>query len=218
MEELNKKCSYVNSTYITKNYHLYSYELLEQMEKQSKVYKKEIDDVLDENKVIESLYNPKECYDILLYLIIFENDLTKKYISDIALNVLEYRADEYFNPILYILMMKTKLNDEIVKKIIDITDEKYVKNHSRELGTEPFDYRYHILKRKEISVELKNEILARYSFDYDYNEDNEREIYNDINFELEKKQLSSMEEIENDESLSDEIRAYQLIRKRKFQN
>lgn len=221
MEDLNKKCSYINNVYmlLSKNNQHYTYELLEQMKKQDVIYKVEVNDILDENKVIESLYNPNKYYDILLYLIIYENELTEKYKNDIVFSVLDNRTNDYYNPILHILMMKTELNNEIVKRIIDITDQEYVDQYYNYLGNKPFDYRYHILKRKEISLELKNQVLERYEFDDSYEEDEERQIYYDVEFELKhgNRKISSLEDIENNKELSDEIRAYQLIKKRKYQ-
>ncbi|HPF83032.1 MAG TPA: hypothetical protein PLV83_02555 [Bacilli bacterium] len=216
MERLNEKCSYINHAYVSRNEQLYALELLEKMRNQADIYRKEVDEVLDENKVIDSLKNPKKYYDILLYLIIYENKLTEKYKNDIVFKALDNQTEKYFNPILHILMMETELNDEIVKKIIDITNQEYVdKNHSV-LGNKPFDYRYHILKRHEISLELKKEILERYEFDDSYGEDEEIQIHYDVEFELRNRDKKNST-IENDKNLSDEIRAYQLIKKRKYQ-
>ena len=99
----------------------------------------------------------------------------------------------YFN----ILEMNKKLNDEIILFILDqMESDKYYK------GLEPYDYRYHILKRNEISEYIKEKIFKKYSKqelidvvnDIKYNLDNELYI-NDIN---NKTDLFKNDELYND--------------------
>lgn len=218
MNELNKKCVQVINTYYDDNRNMYCYELLQEEKTKCKINQKEIDQILNYDLIKEYLNNVDENYSVLLYQIMFENDITEKLKEQIIYALLDNIKNNSFNPILHILMMNTELNNEIISRIIEITDEKYVYHciGTGELGKKPFDYRYHIIKRKEISDELKQIILERYDFCYDYDSvDEERQIYYDLRYEFDSKQIKCKEDISKYKDLEDECRAYKLLKKYK---
>lgn len=214
MGNLNEKCCYVVNCNMGCG--AFSFELQTKIEKQSKIYIEEINKQINDDLINMCLGNVNDNYFVLLYLIIYESEFTEKYKEKIVSALLEHMNDKHINPILSILMMETELTDGIVEKIIKITNKEYLEHHVQELGNKPFDYRYHILKRKEISNELKQIILERYHFNYGCGYDDEvTKIYYDIQAECISKNITSKEDINKCEGLADELRAYRLLKKQK---
>ena len=210
MKLLNDKCEYVLRTYLdnSKNYTVH-----EKMLEESKKYQEEINRQINEQLIQESLLNPKENYYILFYIIYFEINLTKEINETIALSLLK-NMDNEINPILTILMSNLEISNKVVKYILTITTDEYIEENFNKLGKKPFDFRYHILKRKEISEELKNEVLKKYQVCYDFDEDAEvTQLYYDILFEIESKNIKTKEELEKYKDLVDEIRCYKILKK-----
>ena len=122
--------------------------------------------------------------------------------------------DNEINPILTILMSNLEISNKVVKYILTITTDEYIEENFNKLGKKPFDFRYHILKRKEINEELKNEVLKKYQVCYDFDEDAEvTQLYYDILFEIESKNIKTKEELEKYKDLVDEIRCYKILKK-----
>ena len=212
MKLLNDKCEYVLRVYLYDS-HIYAQDLREQMIKEAKEYQEEINKKINEQLLQESLSNPKENYYILLYIIYFEIHLTKELNETIALSLLK-NMDNEINPILIILMSSLEISNKVVKYILTITTDEYIEENFNKLGEKPFDFRYHILKRKEISEELKNEVLKKYQVCYDFDEDDEAtQLYYDILFEIESKNIKTKEELEKYKDLVDEIRCYKILKK-----
>lgn len=210
MKLLNDKCEYVLRTCLdnSKNYTVH-----EKMLEESKKYQQEINRQINEQLIQESLLNPKENYYILFYIIYFEFNLTKELNESIALSLLK-NMDNEINPILTISMSNLEISNKLVKYILTITTDEYVKENFSKLGEKPFDFRYHILKRKEINEELKNEVLKKYQVCYDFDEDDEAtQLYYDILFEIESKNIKTKEELEKYKDLVDEIRCYKILKK-----
>lgn len=210
MKLLNDKCEYVLRTCLdnSKNYTVH-----EKMLEESKKYQEEINKQINEQLIQESLLNPKENYYILFYMIYFEINLTKELNETIALSLLK-NMDNEINPILTILMSNLEISNKLVKYILTITTDEYVKENFNKLGKKPFDFRYHILKRKEINEELKNEVLKKYQVCYDFDEDAEAtQLYYDILFEIESKNIKTKEELEKYKDLVDEIRCYKILKR-----
>ena len=210
MKLLNDKCEYVLKTCLdnSKNYIVH-----EKMLEESKKYQEEINRQINEQLIQESLLNPKENYYILFYIIYFEINLTKEINETIALSLLK-NMDNEINPILTILMSNLEISNKVVKYILTITTDEYIEENFNKLGKKPFDFRYHILKRKEINEELKNEVLKKYQVCYDFDEDAEvTQLYYDILFEIESKNIKTKEELEKYKDLVDEIRCYKILKK-----
>lgn len=210
MKLLNDKCEYVLRTCLDNSE---NYTVHEKMLEESKKYQEEINKQINEQLIQESLLNPKENYYILFYMIYFEINLTKELNETIALSLLK-NMDNEINPILTILMSNLEISNKLVKYILTITTDEYVKENFNKLGKKPFDFRYHILKRKEINEELKNEVLKKYQVCYDFDEDAEAtQLYYDILFEIESKNIKTKEELEKYKDLVDEIRCYKILKR-----
>lgn len=210
MKLLNDKCEYVLRTCLDNSE---NYTVHEKMLEESKKYQEEINRQINEQLIQESLLNPKENYYILFYMIYFEINLTKELNETIALSLLK-NMDNEINPILTILMSNLEISNKLVKYILTITTDEYVKENFNKLGKKPFDFRYHILKRKEINEELKNEVLKKYQVCYDFDEDAEAtQLYYDILFEIESKNIKTKEELEKYKDLVDEIRCYKILKR-----
>lgn len=208
MKSLEEKCRYVILDRELIGKRLLSDE--EQIIRQIIELKKVIDNVLNEEIIISSLANANENYYTLLYLIIYESDLTYKYKEQIINALLDNISQNKLSPVLSILMLNSSLNDEIAARIIDITNKEYVDNNRSNLGVKPFDYRYHLLKRPEISLTNKEKVLERYDLHESfYGEDEERQIYYDLEDERYAGRVNTKE-------FEDEERAYKLIKKRKY--
>ncbi len=93
-------------------------------------------------------------YFIYLFCVIFKEYLITK---DDVLNIVKSDDNvDYYS----ILCMSKELDDEIVLNMLS----NIKKGHSNlYLGAFPYDYRFHILIRKEISYKIKKEILDQYS-------------------------------------------------------
>lgn len=192
MKLLNDKCEYVLRVYLYDS-HIYAQDLREQMIKEAKEYQEEINKKINEQLLQESLSNPKENYYILLYIIYFEIHLTKELNETIALSLLK-NMDNEINPILIILMSSLEISNKVVESILTITTDEYIEENFNKLGEKPFDFRYHILKRKEVNERLKNEVLKKYQICFD-EEAEATQIYYDILFELESKQIKNKRRI-----------------------
>jgi len=172
MENINKESCKVIRFLREKNSNLYSYELIEKNRKEALESQKIIEKYLEENKI----ENCSDNYYLLLYCVIFKEELINEDILKTIIN----NCDNKILPFLHILMMESKLNDEIVLKILNKIEEindGFMRNV--ELGYLPFDYRYHILKREEISYYVKEKILSTDNIDFI-----REEIYVDLDNEL----------------------------------
>lgn len=206
MENIDRESYNIISYLREKNGNLLSFDARNQMLAVAQKSQLIVEDFLQKNK----LENHLDKYYLLLYCVIFKEEL----INNNILNILIDNSDNKIDPFLHILMMKRKLNNEIVEKIINKIDNRDdLLNNSQNLGYLPFDYRYHILKRKEISFEIKEKILLTYS-DIEYIKD---EIYWYLTDELASKGINLYisdipdEMLENYQDLQDEKRAFEII-------
>lgn len=205
MENINTESLNVIDFIIEKNGNLCSFELLEKLKKQALISQKIIEKYLEENKP----GNLGDNYYLLLYCVIFKEEL----ITEDMLKTIIDNCDNKIIPFLHITMMKNELNDEIVLKIINKIEKMSDYKLSQYFGYLPFDYRYHILKRKEISYEVKEKILST----YDDLEFIKEEIYVDLDNELGNKGINVNvwdipdEVISRYPELADEKRALETI-------
>jgi len=207
MENINKEGWNVISFLREKNGNLYSHELLEKTRKQALESQKIIEKYLEKNKIENSSDN----YYLLLYCVIFKEELINE---DILKTIID-NCDNKIVPFLYITMMESKLNDEIVLKIINKIEEMNIGlKRSADFGQLPFDYRYHILKREEISYDIKEKILSTYNGNIDFIRE---EIYVDLDNELSNKGIRlSVWDVPNEvisryPELKDQKRALEII-------
>ncbi len=116
--------------------------------------------IIDSKLLKETKKDYINYYYIYLFCIRYKEYLINK--EDIR-NIVnsKYNADY-----LSILEMNKELDDEIVVTILDLINEY------SNLGKEPYDYRYHILRRKEICDETKKHLLNDYT---------KEELQNNIN-------------------------------------
>lgn len=202
LSEINKSCfdviNYYNNKYRYKNLYNIKYGNNDIKEKES-LFRKLIMTI--DSKLIDSLKKDYyKYYYIYLFCVLFKEQLVNiEDIDGIVKNV--YNAD-YFS----LLQTRMKLNDDIINMILKLVKD----NNKVYLGKIPFDYRYHIIRRKEISENIKNQIVDSYSKEEIKEIDNElrdnilfEEIYHD--------EIGDRNKMFEDENLSDEYRVYQRI-------
>ena len=107
----------------------------------------------------------------------------------------------YFN----ILMMNKELNNEIICYILNHID---IVNDF--VGYLPFDYRYHILKRKEISDEIKNNLLSTY--DEEELEYIVEQIDYDLLDEFSTHEIIDIDDLKRYDSVYQEYLTYNMLR------
>lgn len=155
LEELNELCNKIIHFY---NYELeghnyYSADLYWKLYHEQKENLLKVKDLIDE-ELIEKLDSNYYYSSIYNYCIAYNEEiLSNDLILDLLNNKKLLSRYSYFN----ILMMNKKLNNKIILSIlnhINIVDDF--------VGYIPFDYRYHILKRKEINDEIKKKLLTTY--------------------------------------------------------
>lgn len=207
MENINKESWNVISFLREKNNNLYSHELLEKTRKQALESQKIIEKYLETNKI----ENCSDNYYLLLYCVIFKEELINE---DILKTIID-NCDNKIVPFLYITMMESKLNDEIVLRLINKLERlNDGLMRSADFGHLPFDYRYHILKREEISYDVKEKILSTYNGNIDFIRE---EIYVDLDNELGNKGIRlSVWDVPNEiisryPELKDQKRALEVI-------
>lgn len=174
MENINIESCKVIRFIRERNNNMCSYKVLEEARKEALESQKIIEKYLETNKI----ENCSDNYYLLLYCVIYKEELINE---DILKTIID-NCDNKILPFLYITMMESNLNDEIVLKLInkkeEIDDGFMIR---ADLGHLPFDYRYHILKREEISYEIKEKILSTYNDNIDFIRE---EIYVDLDNEL----------------------------------
>lgn len=177
---------------------------------EARVNKQNIDKHFDLNLINECLENVDLGYNVLYYAIIYKEELIETIKEKVIMAVINHISDKKYNPLLQILMMRSKLTDAIVYKIIEVIHKNSSDTSLRVFGNMPFDYRYHILRREEISMELKDKVLSTYS------DEEKREVLEDIlmdiDFEISRNKIMSKMELEKYQDIADEIRAYQILR------
>jgi len=152
LEELNELCSRIMKfyNYTLENQGLYTYELFNKLN-EDQIANLLVAKSMISKSIIKKINGDYDKYsDIFNYCIVFKEDLID---NELLLYLINNNMNDSFN----VLMMNKKLNDEIVLSVLDNTDlnESFT-------GKKPFDYRYHILKRIEISDDVKNNILKTY--------------------------------------------------------
>ena len=156
---------------------------------------------IDSKLVDELNHEYYKYYNIYLFCIRYKEWLLNK--EDIVSIINNISLLDYIS----ILRMNMELDDEIVLKIFNkINENKYY----LDLGEKPLDYKYHILRRKEISDKTKNIVLDSYSI---------RKLNNSIKELNALIQLSSIEtnikDLLEDEILSNKYTVYKMLRKKK---
>ncbi len=160
------------------------------------------------SKFIKSLNkNYNAFYYIYLFCIMFkEHLLSKEDIYGIIINVENYDT-------LSILQMNMKLDDDIVLRILKAIDEDKAKLYT---GNIPYDYRYHILRRKEISQYIKNRVLRKYS------KEELKVVIDQINADFEEGlyflETRDLQEAQGHQHLSDEYHVSRVLEKKYFEN
>lgn len=97
-------------------------------------------------KLIDQIEDYHEYIDIFNYCMVFREELID---NELIINLLNNDYHDYLN----IIKMSNELNDDIILNILSNINKK---------GNIPYDYRYHILKREEISNSIKSNILNSY--------------------------------------------------------
>ena len=203
--DINKSCfdviNYYNIRYRYKDLFEKKYSMSDRIEKEN-LFKK-LNMIID-SKLISNLNNNYyKYYYIYLFCVLFKEQLVSSQdIEGIVKNV--YNADYYS-----LLLSNKKLSNEIVLKILDLLkDNNYVY-----LGEIPFDYRYHIIKRNEISDDIKEEVMNSYS--KEELKEISKELKEIILFEgLYYSEIDSKDNMFNDKNISDEYRVYQRLKKK----
>ena len=203
--DINKSCfdviNYYNIRYRYKDLFEKKYSMSDRIEKEN-LFKK-LNMIID-SKLINNLNNNYyKYYYIYLFCVLFKEQLVSSQdIEGIVKNV--YNADYYS-----LLLSNKKLSNEIVLKILDLLkDNNYVY-----LGEIPFDYRYHIIKRNEISDDIKEKVMNSYS--KEELKEISKELKEIILFEgLYYSEIDSKDNMFNDKNISDEYRVYQRLKKK----
>ena len=153
LEKINELCHKIMSfyDYNLRSIDLYTFDLFKELEEDNIANLLAAKKMIDE-KVIKQISNDYKKYpEIFKYCIIYRKELID---NDLLLNLVSNnKMENYFD----ILCMDRELNDEIVLSIL-----KNIDVDKDFLGKKPFDYRYHILKREEISDSIKEDILSKY--------------------------------------------------------
>lgn len=154
LEKINEICYHIMSFY-DYNLHcksMFTSKVFEQIENEYKDNIFKMKDEVNEETIKRIGKDYAKYPDIFNYCIVFDEKLIS---NNMIFRLLQKNIVKcYFN----ILEMNKKLNDEIVLVILD-----KMKNEKCYKGNNPYDYRYHILKRNEISDFIKDEMLNRYS-------------------------------------------------------
>jgi hypothetical protein len=157
----------------------------------------EVDKIINKRYIEECLKNIDETYNILYYSIIFKEEIVSNLIDNIIISLMNNMNENRYNPIYKILELAPVITDFSVVEMLGKID---IKN---------FNYNYHILKRKEISDYIKNELLENYSL-----EELEMEI-NNISCDIEQKLIERNIFLENDlnkyKDINEEIFVYKIL-------
>lgn len=161
-----------------------STEMIENMAKEYQENLKKAKFEVNEDIIKETKKNLNKYRDIYNYCIVFREELLSiDLLTEIVRNN-HLSRNNYFN----ILNMSMELNDEIVQSVL-----RKVNLDSIYLGTKPYDYRYNVLKRTEISDDIKNKILS--SYDKHELESIEQILEDDLNDEIVIKKIKNNEDL-----------------------
>lgn len=97
------------------------------------------------------------------YIALLEDYLTDEEFYNFSDKILLGKTNIIPNPIMYILKSKHKLSKNLTLRIMSKMDNIKVDANNNIFGKFPYDYRYYLLKREEISTDIKEEILETYS-------------------------------------------------------
>ena len=152
-------------------------------------------------KTVKKLKKDYNTYqDIFNYCFVFKEELMS---NDLLIEILK---NNYVKLCFSILQMNKDLNDEIIKLILNT-----INNDRNYVGKMPYDYRYHILKREEISDDIKQDLLIS------YNKDELENIVEEIGFDLEDEftlnKIQNISDLKKNNDLYREYIAYNIMRR-----
>lgn len=195
---LNQKCSRTIFLYQNRNSNSFSINMRKELLKNIM----EINDTINKNTIDECYEDFNKNYNILLYIILFREDLVShKIILDVLNNSLSGKT-LFASIIDLILTMKKELNDEIISKILLLKNKSHLQK--------PYDWRFHILKRNEISNDLKKQILETYT-ELELKKIVD-EIYSNLKEEYADNEGKTLEELKEFKNILEEQRAYDILK------
>ena len=144
-----------------------SYDEVTYIQKKNKIetMKNMLNETLLEQK--DRMLNSKDIvgsYNIFVYYVAFLEDyLTDEEFYNLSDKILLGKSNIIPNPIMYILKSKHKFSNSLTLKIMSKIDKTKIDINNNIFGKFPYDYRYYLLKREEIPMDIKEEVLETYS-------------------------------------------------------
>lgn len=224
MEELNRKCKNVINYYLytERDILLYSFKLDQQHITGIREKQQDIKKMISNELLKRCLNNDKDNFLVLYYFLIYHEELIEKDIDKVIDSLLKYPdLCKKYDVIFQIFKMNIKLSDDIIMKALRFISEN--KEDDIFLGIMPCDYRYYILRREEISNDIKEILIDTYNerekldfieyllIDID-NEEQERNIidhsYQDIDYVVGYKKTPL-----DDDIIRGDVLVYKLLNK-----
>lgn len=217
LEEINRICYEIFSfCYDEVKFGLYESILFNREKEQIDILNKQIENLISANLGNEFLYQENaNSYYIQLYAVHFlEKKLNDKQFLEILeiLLLKENNSENFLSPLVLVLMSERKLPEDILRKIYKkIMIQQHFQNNR--LGSLPYDYRYHLLKREELPKELVGELLTTYD-DINLEELYEliERVMNELNSELRIHKIKNIQQIESIPTLKMEHHYFKIMK------
>lgn len=189
----------IGESYLNNLHNFVDYNRLKELKKMLEELKVEFINV-DKNDIKQLAQDIEKNYYKLFCIFILKDELFTEEL-DIIKNMIDQNKYKYH--LFYeLLISELELDDEIIENILQETT--FIRLEK------PFDYKYHILKRQNVSNEMCEKVLKTYS-NIELDEDVEQ-IYYDLECEFNKKKISSIEEIKKYPYLEKEYKVYKMLK------
>lgn len=144
-----------------------SYDEVTYMQKKNKI--EAMKNVLNESLLGQKdrMLNSKDItgsYNIFVYYItLLEDHLTDEEFYNFSDKILLGKTNIIPNPIMCVLKSKHKLSKNLTLRVMNKIGQIKIDANNNVFGKFPYDYRYYLLKREEVPMDIKEEILETYS-------------------------------------------------------
>lgn len=217
LEKINRKCYEIFSfVYDKHKFRMYESLLFSKEQERVNSLNEEVKNFISANLRKELLYQEdSNLYYIQLYTVCFmENKLNDNQflkILEILLSEENY-PENFLSPLILILMSERKLQEDSIRKIYEKIKIQ-LQSINYNLGDTPYDYRYHLLKRKETPEDIIGELLTTYD-ELGLVELHEliQEVMDELNSELRVHKIKNIQQIESIPSLKMEHHYFQVMK------
>lgn len=217
LEKINGKCYEIFSFFYDKcKFSMYESTLLNKEQERVNSLKEEVKNFISANLRKEFLYQEdSNLYYIQLYTVCFmENKLNdNQFLKILEILLLEENYSKNFlSPLVLILMSERKLPEDSIRKIYEKIKIQ-LQSAFYDLGDTPYDYRYHLLKRKETPEDIIGELLNTYD-ELGLEELYEliQEVMDELNSELRIHKIKNIQQIESIPPLKMEHHYFQVMK------